>query len=54
MYLKTLFYSITHQNQTNQAGRKSHYSVCNYLGTLVGDFIRGKKLQEEERAKATE
>ena len=43
------FLSITHQKQRKQAGRKSHYSVSNYLSTLVGDFIRGKKLQEEER-----
>lgn len=29
--------------------KKSNYSVPDYLGALVGDFIRGKKLQEEER-----
>lgn len=29
--------------------RKSNYSIRDYLGALVGDFIRGKKLQEEER-----
>lgn len=27
---------------------KSDYRVSDYLGALVGDFIRGKKLQEEE------
>ncbi len=28
---------------------KSDYSVSDYLGALVGHFIRRKKLQEEER-----
>lgn len=28
--------------------RKSDHSVSDYLGALVGDFIRGKKLQKEE------
>lgn len=36
--------------QTKTHGvRKSDYSVSDYLGALVDDFIRGKKLQEEER-----
>ena len=37
---------------TNTKGKvqasKSDYFISDYLGTLVGDFIRGKKLQKED------
>lgn len=40
---------------TKQGARRSDYSVSDYLCSLVGDFIRGKKLQKGgRRAKGTE
>lgn len=36
------------QKRKKQGARKSDHSVSDYLGALVGDFIRGKKLQKEE------
>lgn len=48
-----LAFTVSHKHQTwwgEKSGvRKHDYSVSNYLGALVGDFIRGKKLREEER-----
>lgn len=42
-----LTFSVNHKHE--KGAGKSDYSVSDYLGALVGDFIRGKKLQEEER-----
>lgn len=40
---------LKYMKRGKKGARKSDYIISNYLGALVGDFIRGKKLQVEGR-----
>lgn len=37
-------FKVNHKRKKKDGAGKSDYSVSDYLGALVGDFIRGKKL----------
>lgn len=41
-------FNVSHKHRKSRVQRKFDYSVSDYLCALVGDFIRGKKLQKEE------